>query len=77
MSKEVLSYKGYTGSLLFSFEDNCWYGRILDIDDLIMYEGQTVEEARSAFQEAVEHYARICAELPQPVNPRPSAGQRR
>jgi predicted HicB family RNase H-like nuclease len=63
MSNGVLRYKDYTGSLQFSREDDCLYGRILDIDDLVMFEGRTVEEARSAFQEAVEQYLRTCAEL--------------
>ena len=68
MPKDVLRYKGYTSSLEVSLEDNCLYGRIEDIDDLVTYEAQTVEGARSAFQEAVEHYLQVCAELGEPVN---------
>lgn len=68
MPKDVLSYKGYTGSLQVSVEDNCLYGRIEGIDDLVTYEAQTVEEARAAFQEAVDHYLQTCAELGEPVN---------
>ena len=71
MPKDVLSYKGYTSALQVSLEDNCLYGRIEDIDDLVTYEAQTVEEARAAFQEAVEHYLQTCAELGESVNPPP------
>lgn len=71
MPNDVLSYKGYTSSLQVSLEDNCLYGRIEDIDDLVTYEAQTVEGARSAFQEAVEHYLQVCAELGERVNPPP------
>lgn len=62
MTEGTLSYKGYSGSMQISIEDNCLYGRVLLIDDLITYEGQTEEEVRVAFQESVDHYLRTCAE---------------
>lgn len=62
MTEGTLNYKGYTGSMQVSIEDNCLYGRVLLIDDLITYEGQTEEEVLTAFQESVDHYLRTCAE---------------
>jgi predicted HicB family RNase H-like nuclease len=63
MSEQTLSYKDYTGSVEVSVEDNCLYGRILHIDDLVTYEGQTVEELQQAFGESVEEYLLTCDAL--------------
>jgi predicted HicB family RNase H-like nuclease len=53
-------YKDYLGSVHFSAEDEVFYGKIEGIDDLISFEGQSVEELKQDFQEAVEGYLDIC-----------------
>jgi len=62
MSDKVLSHKGYLGSIETSLDDNCLFGEILYVNDLVTYEGKTVEELHKAFVEAVEHYLARCAE---------------
>ena len=52
----ILKYKGYRGSIEFSVEDNLYFGKVLNIDDLISYEGKTVEELEENFIEAIEDY---------------------
>ena len=51
-----LSHKGYTGSIEVSFGDNCLHGRILFIDDIVTYEGETVDELATSFKDAVDRY---------------------
>lgn len=63
MGTPTLSHNEYLGSVEVSLQDNCLCGRILFIDDLVSYEGQTVGELRLAFEEAVEHYLSTCKEL--------------
>ena len=47
----LLNYKGYTGSVEFSQEDNCLYGKVLGMKkDCISYEGETVSELVSDFE---------------------------
>jgi predicted HicB family RNase H-like nuclease len=58
-----LEYKSYTGTLEYSLEDNLLFGKILGINDLVSYEGTTIEEIKSAFQEAVDDYLETCTEL--------------
>lgn len=58
-----LSHKGYKGSCEVSIEDDCLHGHILDIDDLITYEGNTVKELQSAFASAVDAYLTHCASI--------------
>ena len=61
--KGVLSYKGYTGSVNYSADDDCLFGKILGINDLIMYEGDTVAELKSNFEESIDDYLEFCAEI--------------
>ncbi|OGR00348.1 MAG: hypothetical protein A2505_08445 [Deltaproteobacteria bacterium RIFOXYD12_FULL_55_16] len=64
----TLSHKGYTGSIDISVADGCLYGRILFIDDMITYEGETVAEVKSSFISAVERYLDYCEETGKPAN---------
>lgn len=60
MSKGQLSYKGFQGSSEVSFDDNCLFGKILHIDDLVTYEADTPQDLEAAFQQAVEDYLALC-----------------
>ncbi|WP_321943054.1 type II toxin-antitoxin system HicB family antitoxin [Paraburkholderia tropica] len=63
MTKSVVfQHRGYTGSCQVSEEDECLFGKILFIDDLITYEGDTIPELRKSFQEAVDFYIQQCEE---------------
>jgi predicted HicB family RNase H-like nuclease len=56
-----LKYKGYTGSVEFSDEDNCLYGKVLGMSkDAITYEGKTVNALREDFEGAVNDYLASC-----------------
>lgn len=61
-------YKGYTGTVEASIEDGCLHGKILFIDDIISYEGNTVAEIKSSFEESVERYLTYCNETGKPAN---------
>lgn len=68
MSKADLNYKGYTGSCEISVEDECLHGKIQFIDDLIGYEGTTVNELKDAFKAAVDRYLEYCKKTGKPAN---------
>ena len=61
--KNILSYRGYFGSVEFSGEDDVFYGRIIGINDHITYEGDSVQSLRKDFNDAVDEYLEVCAEL--------------
>ena len=61
MSK-FLNYKGYTGSVEFSEEDDCLFGSVQGIKSLLSYEGQNIEEIKKDFHSAVDEYLEICEE---------------
>jgi len=54
--RRVFGYKGYVGSLEVSLADSCLYGKLMEIEPLVSYEGETVEELRQAFKQAVDEH---------------------
>lgn len=58
---DILQYKGYYASVHFSAADEVFYGKILGINDLISFEGASVKELKTSFEEAVEDYLETCA----------------
>ena len=61
--KDVLTYKGFIGSVHFSAEDKVFHGKIEGIDDLVTFEGQSVDELLKAFHEEVDDYIKHCKEI--------------
>ena len=60
---KLLKYKGYSGSIEFTPEDNCLFGKVLDLHrDIVLYEGNTIDELRKDFEEAVDFYLESCRE---------------
>ena len=56
-----LKYKAYTGSVEFSPEDNCFFGKVQGLKGtLISYEGTSVDEIRQDFEETVDCYLESC-----------------
>jgi predicted HicB family RNase H-like nuclease len=60
MSSVYLSHAGYTGSVEVSLEDDCLFGKILYIRDLVTYEADTVPGLKAAFVESVQYYIKKC-----------------
>ncbi len=57
----VLKYKGYTGSVEYSEEDNCLYGKVQGMSKhFISYEGNSIEELKTDFIEAIDDYLEDC-----------------
>jgi len=61
--KNTMSCKGYYGSVEYSDEDGIFYGRIIGIDDHIIYDGYSVDDLRKNFQDAVNEYLNICSKM--------------
>ena len=57
---KYLEYKGYTGSIEYSPEDDLLFGKILGIRGLISYEGETGKLLEGDFIEAIDTYLADC-----------------
>lgn len=68
---DYLEYKGYKGSVEYSKEDNCLFGKVQGMSKaLILYEGQTLEELRKDFEAGVDSYLEGCkADGAEPAKP--------
>jgi len=60
---DILQYKNYYAAVHFSAPDEVFYGKVLGINDLISFEGASVKELKTSFEEAVEDYLDTCAEI--------------
>ena len=56
-------YKDYTASMIFDTEDKIIVGRVLDIDDIISFHGESVAEFEFNFHAAIEDYLAASQEL--------------
>lgn len=59
----AMNYKSYYGSIEYSPEDDCLHGRLLNINDVVSFEGSSVKEIKLAFKEAVDDYLAACKEI--------------
>ena len=59
---KYLEYKGYTGSIEYSPEDNLLYGKVLGIKGLISFEGETGKHLEEDFKEAIDVFLADCKE---------------
>lgn len=63
MNNPLLKYKGYTGSVEYSEEDKCLFGKVQGLTkDLVTYDGSTIEELTKDFEGAVDDFLALCEE---------------
>lgn len=56
-----MKYKGYSGSIKYSEEDNCFYGTVVGLRrNGIYFEGMSVAELRKDFEEGIDAYLSSC-----------------
>lgn len=59
----IITYKGYTGKIEVDIESSTLHGQILDISDVITFQGKTIAEVTQDFQDGVDEYLDFCAEV--------------
>jgi len=66
----MMTYKNYFGTVQYSAEDKCLFGKLAFIRDLVNYEATTVERLEIEFKAAVDDYLKQCEETKkQPDSP--------
>jgi predicted HicB family RNase H-like nuclease len=61
--ENTLQYKGYSGSIEWVPEDQIFFGKILNVGDLIMYEAVDELSLADEFRTAVDEYIYFKEEL--------------
>lgn len=57
-----MEYRGYFAKLEFDDEANIFHGEVINLRDVVTFEGETVDELRQAFKDSVDDYLEFCAE---------------
>lgn len=63
--KNKFEHQGFTAQIEYSNEDNCFVGRVQNIEGLVLFSGESVAELQAEFIAAVDEYiaARAAAGL--------------
>lgn len=61
--KNVLQYKGFSGTVEFHTDDEIFFGKLSGIRDLVTFEADSVSGLKKAFKEAVDDYIQTCKKL--------------
>jgi predicted HicB family RNase H-like nuclease len=70
----MLDYKGYLGKVEFDADAGIFHGEVIDLRDVITFQGKSVSELCQAFRDSVDEYLAFCAERGEEPN-RPFSGQ--
>ena len=57
---DLLEYKGYKGTVEFDSDDDILHGRVLFINSLLIYHGESIPELKLAFQNSIDDYLLHC-----------------
>jgi len=60
---DKLLYREFIGTVHYSTKDSVFYGKIEGINDLVTFEGEDVQDLKTSFEEAVDDYIDLCAEI--------------
>ncbi len=58
----MMTYKGYTGQVEYDDEAKIFHGEVLDTNDVITFQGQSVDEIEKAFHDSIDDYIDFCEE---------------
>jgi predicted HicB family RNase H-like nuclease len=58
----LIEHKGYIGRVEFDSDANIFHGEVINLRDVITFEGDSVSDLRQAFIDSVEDYLAFCAE---------------
>jgi predicted HicB family RNase H-like nuclease len=56
----MLNYKGYTGRVEYDSDAKLFHGEVLDLSDVITFQGKSVDEIERAFRESIDDYLDFC-----------------
>ena len=58
----MMDYKGYFGKVEYDDEAGIFHGEVINLRDVITFQGESVEDLRQAFRDSVDDYLEFCAE---------------
>ena len=58
----MMEYKGYMANVEFDDEAEIFHGEVINLRDVVTFQGETVKQLRKAFRDSVDDYLAFCEE---------------
>ena len=58
----TMSYKGYQAIVAYDEDAEIFHGEVVNLRDVITFQGKSVKELKKAFADSVEDYINFCAQ---------------
>jgi len=55
-----MTYKNYVAKVVFDEEANIFHGEVINIRDVITFEGSSVDELKKSFKDSIDDYIDFC-----------------
>lgn len=56
----MMTYKNYLAKVIFDEDANIFHGEVINIRDVITFEGYSVDELQKSFKESIDDYLDFC-----------------
>ncbi|MDJ0583267.1 hypothetical protein [Crocosphaera sp.] len=61
--QKKLSYKGYQGHIEIDLDSGIFFSRVVNIKDVVTFQGETIEEAVQEFYNSIDDYLEFCEDI--------------
>lgn len=59
----MMEYKGYEAKIEYDNEDRLFFGHVINIKDVIVFDGLSVDELEQSFHKVIDEYLEDCQAL--------------
>jgi predicted HicB family RNase H-like nuclease len=59
---DVMKYKDYTAKVSYDAEAKLFHGQVIGMNDVVTFQGRSVDELEKALEESIEDYLAMCKE---------------
>jgi predicted HicB family RNase H-like nuclease len=59
---DVMKYKDYIAKVSYDAEAKLFHGQVVGMNDIVTFQGRSVEELEKALEESIEDYLALCKE---------------
>lgn len=56
-----MKYKGYVGQIQYDDQAQIFHGDVIGIQDVIIFQGRSIQDVQQAFQDSIDDYLQFCA----------------
>jgi predicted HicB family RNase H-like nuclease len=56
----MMTYKNYVAKIVFDDDANIFHGEVINIKDVITFEGSSVDELKKSFKDSIDDYLEFC-----------------